>query len=78
MNQIIKENAGKRIKKILIFFSIKNLGYSFVFSSKNEFVRSFFGRIRGYQKSFRNYLTFKYVESKLAVCIVCGRIAVMT
>ena len=25
---------------------------------KNEFVRSFFGRIRGYQKSFRNYLTF--------------------
>ena len=27
-------------------------------SSKNEFVRSFFGRIRGYQKSFRNYLTF--------------------
>ena len=23
------------------------------------FVRSFFGRIRGYQKSFRNYLTFK-------------------
>ena len=27
-------------------------------SSENEFVRSFFGRIRGYQKSFRNYLTF--------------------
>ena len=27
-------------------------------SSKNEFVHSFFGRIRGYQKSFRNYLTF--------------------
>ena len=27
-------------------------------SSKNEFVRLFFGRIRGYQKSFRNYLTF--------------------
>ena len=26
--------------------------------SKNEFVRSFFGRIRGYQKSFQNYLTF--------------------
>ena len=28
-------------------------------SSKNEFVCSFFGRIRRYQKSFRNYLTFK-------------------
>jgi hypothetical protein len=28
-------------------------------SSKNEFVRSIFGRIRGYQKSFRDYLTFK-------------------
>ena len=27
-------------------------------SSKNEFVRLFFGRIRGYQKPFRNYLTF--------------------
>ena len=27
-------------------------------SSKNEFLGSFFGRIRGYQKSFRNYLTF--------------------
>ena len=27
-------------------------------SSKNEFLRSFFERIRGYQKSFRNYLTF--------------------
>ena len=26
-------------------------------SSKNEFVRSFFGRIWGYQKSFRNYIT---------------------
>ena len=26
--------------------------------SRNEFVRSFFGRIRGDQKSFRNYLTF--------------------
>ena len=28
-------------------------------SSKNEFVCSFFGRIREYQKSFRNYLTFR-------------------
>ena len=27
-------------------------------SSKNEFVHSFFGRIRGYPKSFRNHLTF--------------------
>ena len=31
-------------------------------SSKNEFVCSFFGRIRGYQKSFRNYLTFRWTE----------------
>ena len=31
-------------------------------SSKNEFVRSFFGRIRGYQKSFRNYLTFSHTR----------------
>ena len=29
-------------------------------SIKNEFVRSFFGRIRGYQKSFWNYLTFSF------------------
>ena len=37
-------------------------------SSRNEFVRSFFGRIRGYQKSFRNYLTFRnYHETN--VCI---------
>ena len=28
-------------------------------SSKNEFVRSFFGRIREYQKSFWDYLTFR-------------------
>ena len=35
-------------------------------SSKNEFVRSFFGRIRGYQKSFRNYLTFSLHRSKTA------------
>ena len=34
-------------------------------SSKNEFVRSFFGRIRGYQKSFRNYLTFSKVSNFL-------------
>ena len=27
-------------------------------SSKNKFVRSFFGKIRGYQKSFQIYLTF--------------------
>ena len=33
-------------------------------SSKNEFVCSFFGRIRGYQKSFRNYLTFRQSEGK--------------
>ena len=29
-----------------------------VIVEKKEFVRSFFGRIRGYQKSFQNYLTF--------------------
>ena len=37
----------------------------FVFSTvrqKNEFIRSFFGRIQGYQKSFRNYLTFNFVS----------------
>ena len=33
-------------------------------SSKNEFVRSFFGRIRGNQKSFRNYLTFSLISEK--------------
>ena len=27
-------------------------------SSKNQFVCSFLGRIQGYQKSFRNHLTF--------------------
>ena len=32
-------------------------------SSKNEFVRSFFGRIRKYQKSFRNFLTFRDSKS---------------
>ena len=34
-------------------------------SSKNEFVCSFFGRIRGYQKSFPNYLTFSVRSKKL-------------
>ena len=34
-------------------------------SSKNEFVRSFFGSILGYQKSFRNYLTFSYANSPI-------------
>ena len=33
-------------------------------STKNEFVRSFFGRIRWYQKSFRNYLTFNQDRSQ--------------
>ena len=33
-------------------------------SSKNEFGCSFFGRIRGYQKSFWNYLTFTLVNNK--------------
>ena len=30
--------------------------------SKNNFVCLFFGRIRGYKKSLRNYLTFKDIE----------------
>ena len=33
-------------------------------SSKNEFIRSFFGRIWGYQKSFRKYLAFRISELK--------------
>ena len=38
-------------------------------SSINEFIHSFFGRIRGYQKSFRNYLTFSSPCSwSLQVC----------
>ena len=37
-------------------------------NSENEFVYLFFGRIRGYQKAFRNYLTFRnYHETN--VCI---------
>jgi hypothetical protein len=42
-------------------------------SSKNEFVRSFFGGIRGYQKSFRNYVTFSFPEnySFLELEIIC-------
>ena len=32
-------------------------------SSKYEFVRCFFGRIRGDQKSFLNYLTFIYCKN---------------
>ena len=35
---------------------------------KTEFVRSFFGRIRGYQKLFRNFLTFNLV-SQFKACI---------
>jgi hypothetical protein len=31
-------------------------------SSKSEFVHSFFGRIRGYKKLFRNFLTFRNVQ----------------
>ena len=34
-------------------------------SSKNKFVCSFFGRIHGYQKSFRNYLTFNQCDFQL-------------
>ena len=48
---ISSDSSKKRTKK-------------FVFSTvrpKYQFVLSFFGRIRGYQKSFRNYLTFTVV-----------------
>ena len=31
----------------------------------DEFVRSFFGRIWGYQKSFRNYLTFRDLQNNV-------------
>ena len=36
-------------------------------SSKNEFVHSFFGKIRGYQKCFQNYLTFGNAKKILTV-----------
>ena len=32
-----------------------------LFGKRTEFICSFFGRFRGYQKSFRSYLTFKKV-----------------
>ena len=41
-------------------------------SSKNEFVCSFFGRIRGYQKSFWNHLTFS-MYSKITACTSFGK-----
>ena len=40
-------------------------------SSKNEFVCSFFGRIRGYQKSFQNYLTFRILETEQTCWNTC-------
>ena len=51
---------SKRLFGILGFFQKTNKQIRFYYcqAKKNEFVRSFFGRIRGYQKSFRNYLTF--------------------
>ena len=58
------ETKGQIISKRLLvsWDSSKKRTNKFVFSTvrqkKTEFVRSFFGRIRGYQKSFWNYLTF--------------------
>ena len=40
-------------------------------STKNEFVRSFFGRIRGYQESFQNYLTFNYSRKRHFLTVLC-------
>ena len=49
-------------------------------SSKNEFVRLFFGRIRGYQKSFRHYLTFRggnysRVQKSIEKWSLCSKMA---
>ena len=41
-------------------------------SSKNKFVGSLFGRIRGYQKSFWNYLTFTYFLS-ISIFMSCSK-----
>ena len=48
---VSSDSSKKRMNKFV---------FSTVRPKKNEFVRSFFGRIRGYQKSFRNYLTFSH------------------
>ena len=52
---------SKGLFGILGFFQKMNelIRFLVLLGKKTEFVRSFFGRIRGYQKSFRNYLTFK-------------------
>ena len=57
---MIKQYKGQKISKGLfgvLQFSQKT-NERIRRSSKNEFVCSFFGRIQGYQKFFRNYLTF--------------------
>ena len=55
-NPVKGQIISKRLFGILEFFQKTNKRIRR--SSKNEFVCSFFGRIRGYQKSFRNHLTF--------------------
>ena len=54
---------SKRLFGVLEFSQITNKQIRC--SSKNEFVRLFFGRIRGYQKSFWNYLTFGKLKYKI-------------
>ena len=54
---VFSDSSKKRMNKFVFSTVIK----------KTEFVRLFFGRIRGYQKSFRNYLTFNETKT-LRVC----------
>ena len=50
---------SKGLFGILGFFQKRMNKFGLVLlGKKTEFVRLFFGRIQGYQKTFRNYLTF--------------------
>ena len=55
LNIIVKSQIISKKKLGVLEISQKTNEWILRTSSKNEFVRSFF---RGYQKSFRNYLTF--------------------
>jgi hypothetical protein len=63
------QTISKELFGILGFFQKNERTTSFLvlFGEKNEFVRSFFARIQGYQKSFRNHLTFMHKEKSLVV-----------